>query len=122
MRAAASTRAAPGSVSGTGTLSTGAPMSWATTAAKMIASVARDMRPSRHDSDSTNASRPEARARSSTSPSSSSAGAVSGSVRSMRVMCLTPVHPSAAAASTLTTRRSSSSKALPASPVRLSDR
>ena len=48
--------------------------------------------------------------------------AVTGSAMSMRVMCLTPVHPSAAACSTVATSRSSSSNALPASPVRLSDR
>ena len=68
MRATASTRAAPGSASGTGTFSTGAPMSWATTAAKTMASVSRAIRPSRHDRDSTSASRPGARARSSTVP------------------------------------------------------
>ncbi len=55
-------------------------------------------------------------------PSSSSADAVSGSARSMRVMCLIPVQPSAAARATLATRRSSSSKTDPASPVRFSER
>ncbi len=123
MRATASTRAAPGATSGTGTLSTGAPRSWATMAAYTIESVSRAAWPSRHDKDSTSAVEPERRVPiRAPCPSSSRAGAVTGSARSMRVMCLTPVQPSAAARSTLATERSSSSNALAASPVRLSDR
>ena len=57
-RATASTRAGPGATSGTGTLSTGAPRSWATTAAKTIESVSRATAPSRHDRGSTSASSP----------------------------------------------------------------
>ena len=97
-------------------------MSCATTAANTMESVSRATRPSRHISGSISASSAADRACSSTRPSSSSAGEVRWSAMSIRVMCLTPVHPSAAARGTLATRRSSSSKTEPASPVRFSER
>ena len=101
---------------------TGAPMSWAMTEASTMASVSRRIRPWSHTSGSISASSPAALACSSTWPSSSSADAVIGSSMSIRVMCFTPDQPSAAARGTLATRRSSSSKAEPANPVRLMER
>ena len=96
-RATARWRSAPGRAAGTGTLITGAPMSWAMIGASTMASVSRRIRPSSHSSGSISASSPASLDCSSTWPSSSSAEAVSGSSMSMRVMCLTPVQPSAAA-------------------------
>ena len=101
---------------------TGAPMSWAMIDANTMASVSRRIRPWSHTNGSMSASSPAALACSSTWPRSSSAAAVIGSSRSIRVMCFTPDQPSAAARGTLATRRSSSSNAEPARPVRLMER
>jgi len=57
-----------------------------------------------------------------TRPSNSRASAVTGSERSIRVMCLIPVNPSTPARWTEATNRSSSSNAEPANPVRLRER
>ena len=96
MRATASMRADPGATSGTGHLEH--------RRAEVVGhdggehdrvGVARHPCRRAHDRGSTSASSSADRADSRTFPNSSRAGAVTGSVMSMRVMCLTPVHPSA---------------------------
>ena len=115
-------RSAPGATAGTGTLIIGAPMSWAMIAAITMASVSRRIRPSSHTSGSIESLELRLARLLEDLAQQLERGAVTGSSMSIRVMCFTPVHPSAAARGTLATSRSSSSKAEPARPVRLMER